>query len=107
MTAKSQSMTVPAEVDRPATPAPDRRANAAAAKMRRHCIRLQAVQAIVRLLADPSARDLVAPLRTAETDSAALPSCAPALDALATIPRRRILANPASTLPPAGEAGAR
>jgi len=55
----------------------------------------------------PSTHDLFAALREAETDPAASPSCDAALDALATIPRRRILASIASTLPPAGEAGAR
>jgi len=96
-----------ADVGRPTAPAPDGRPM----PQRRRC---GAAAPAAGLAGDrppagrgPPAHDLVAALRPAETDPAALPTCDAALNALATIPRRRTLAIIASTLPPAGEAGAR
>jgi len=61
--------------------------------------RCRAMQACVRLLAGPPGKELIDALRQAEGDPAALPLCDGALDALATVPRRRILASFLKTLP--------
>jgi hypothetical protein len=61
--------------------------------------RLRALQALAHVLAGRRAGDLVNALRAAETDPAALTICDAALDALPTIPRRRILATFFETLP--------
>jgi hypothetical protein len=54
----------------------------------------------VRLLAGPDdGRELVNFLRRAEEDIGTLPACDTALDALASLPRRRILATFLETLP--------
>jgi hypothetical protein len=60
---------------------------------------LRALQAIVRLIVGPAAASLVTALRQAEADSAALPAVDLELNALPTIPRRRILCTFAATLP--------
>jgi hypothetical protein len=63
------------------------------------CARLRAMQALTRILASPAGHQLTEALRAVETNPAALPICDAALDGLATIPRRRILASFAATLP--------
>jgi hypothetical protein len=61
--------------------------------------RLRCLQALARVLGGPAAEQLVAALRQAETDAAALPAADAQLDAMPTIPRRRILSSFAATLP--------
>jgi hypothetical protein len=61
--------------------------------------RLRAMQALTRVLVGPAGRQLTEVFRPSETNPAALPSCDAALDGLAPVPRRRILASFAATLP--------
>jgi hypothetical protein len=61
--------------------------------------RLRALQALTRVLAGPAGRHLIDALREAETEAAALVLCDVALDALAPVPRRRILGTFLETLP--------
>lgn len=60
--------------------------------------RLRALQGIARVFAGPHA-ELVAALRAAEDDAARLQACDAALARLPAIPRRRVLATFAATLP--------
>ena len=60
---------------------------------------LRALQALARVLAGPAAVALIAALRQAEADTSALPAVDLALDALPTVPRRRILCTLAAILP--------
>jgi hypothetical protein len=66
--------------------------------------RIRSMRAIVRLLAGRRGADLAALLNQAETDPAALPAAADALDRLAPLDMRRVLssyAGLARPLPPA------
>jgi hypothetical protein len=61
--------------------------------------RYRALQALAQGLAGPSANELVNALCAAGADLTVLARCDAALDALATVPRRRILATFLETLP--------
>lgn len=55
--------------------------------------RLRSLRAMARLIAGPTGAILVDRLRQAETDIGVLPEALAALDALPTLPRRRLLAS--------------
>ena len=62
--------------------------------------RLRSLRALARVLAGPRADDLVALLAQAETDDTVLPAAADALDALAPLDMRKVLASYAALARP-------
>ncbi|SOR30302.1 conserved protein of unknown function [Methylorubrum extorquens] len=67
------------------------------------CARLRTLRSIVHLLIGPRAGQLRALLKEAESDAAVLPAALKALDALAPLDRRRVLASYAAIERPSPE----